>query len=118
MGDIRTVVLSKDVFDLSKVKKIKCITTFNGMVLEFEKSELTLVDTGVGITSLNATYGNDTLPAVFASTSGGLLGYAQKGIGYLSYIEFAETVHTIDPKYLPDTVVTKADIFGAMEASY
>ena len=29
-----------------------------------------------------------------------------------------ETIHPIDPKYLPDTVATKADIFGAMEASY
>lgn len=29
-----------------------------------------------------------------------------------------ETIHPIDLKYLPDTVATKADIFGAMEASY
>ena len=28
------------------------------------------------------------------------------------------TIHTIDPKYLAGTVATKADIFGAMEASY
>lgn len=35
-------------------------------------------------------------------------------------IEITETsvIHTIDPKYLPDTVATKADILGAMEASY
>ena len=37
---------------------------------------------------------------------------------YVSRIEFAETIHPIDTKYLPDTVATKADIFGAMEASY
>lgn len=30
----------------------------------------------------------------------------------------ATTVKPLDEKYLPDTVATKADIFGAMEASY
>ena len=29
-----------------------------------------------------------------------------------------ELIHPIDPKYIPDTVATKADIFGAMEGSY
>ncbi len=29
-----------------------------------------------------------------------------------------EITHPIDPKFLPDTVATKADILGAMEASY
>ena len=33
-------------------------------------------------------------------------------------IATAETIVPIDPKFLPDTVATKADIFGAMEASY
>ena len=31
----------------------------------------------------------------------GLWGYAQPGYGYCSLIEFAETIHPIDPKYLP-----------------
>lgn len=39
---------------------------------------------------------------------------------YLRYLsgDLLETTHTIDPKFLPDTVATKADIIGAMEASY
>ena len=33
-------------------------------------------------------------------------------------VSTVETIHPIDPKYIPDTVATKADIFGAMEGSY
>ena len=36
------------------------------------------------------------------------------GVGYTD----GETIHPIDPKFLPNTVATKSDIFGAMEASY
>lgn len=36
----------------------------------------------------------------------------------LSVVVSEGKVHTIDQKYLPDTVATKSDIFGAMEASY
>lgn len=40
------------------------------------------------------------------------------GWTYYSILEFAETIHPIEAKYLPDTIATKDDIFGAMEASY
>ena len=33
-------------------------------------------------------------------------------------VRTTETIHPIDPKFLPEGVATKADILGAMEASY
>ena len=118
VGGELLVKLSDGVFDLNKVKKIKCVLRNNGYVLEYSRDELTLSGLGDGITCLEATYSNHTLPAIFASTAGGLYGFVSQQVGYLSYVEFAETIHPIDQKYLPDTVATKADIFGAMEASY
>lgn len=44
--------------------------------------------------------------------------FSQGEVGYHVCSASKETIVPIDPKYLPDTVATKADIFGAMEASY
>ena len=100
IAGLRVVLLSADVFDLSKIKRIKCIFELYGQEFEFADGDFELIDFN-GYKAVQVSLGNKTAPVVIAHESGGLFGYAQEGFGYCSYIEFAETVHPIDPKYLP-----------------
>lgn len=101
VGGTRLVKLADGVFDLNKVKNIKCVMANTGTVLEYSRDELTLVGPTDGLIYLEATYYSRTMPAVFTTVDGGLYGFSNMQMGYLSYIEFAETVHPIDPKFLP-----------------
>lgn len=53
--------------------------------------------------------------SVIVLDDAGLWGYAQPGYGYCSLIEFAETIHPIDPKYLPGVCLPVVEI-GDMDA--
>lgn len=110
------VKISDDAPDLKKTTKI---VFYNGTETEVSPDIYTFIDEGMqGFTDphnpdvifiASIPVGDDEFPA-------GLYVYCDDEL-YVSRIEFAETIHPIDPKYLPD-VATKADIFGAMEASY
>lgn len=62
-------------------------------------------DTGMGVVLPKGVWFGD-----MSGMTGEIITYAK--------INPATTVKTLDEKYLPDTVATKADIFGVMEASY
>ena len=109
-GSLRVATLSKDSFDLSGIKRIKCKFASTGQELEFVEGDYTLIDFGE-FKALQVSLGNQTAPVVFSHPMGGLYGYAQEGFGYCSYVEFAETVHPIDPKYLPECIGAKTDIW-------
>jgi hypothetical protein len=108
-GGFRVVRLSDGIFDLRKIKKIKCILANNGKELEFTEGDFVLRGPEDGISYIELAYGTTVLPALFAAQSGGLFGFAEPGIGYLSYVEFAETIVPIDPKFLPDETICLAD---------
>lgn len=100
LNGLRLVHLSDGVFDLSKIKRIKCEFASVGQEFEFVEGDFTLIDYNE-FKAVQVSLGNQSAPAVFAHPAGGLYGYAQPGFGYLSYVEFAETVHPIDQKYIP-----------------
>lgn len=88
INGLRAVRLSEDVFDLSKITKIECMFA-NGTKAEFAKGDFELVDWVYDLKAAKVTLGSQSAPVVFAHPDGGLLGYAQPGWGYLSYVEFA-----------------------------
>lgn len=93
---------------------VKVVSFEGGQQLEIKKADFEVVTADGGQA---AVYQETAMVAVYDGALWVFCNPEAEGY-YVSRIEFAETIHTIDPKYLPSSVATKADIFGAMEASY
>ena len=79
----------------------KAVGTFaDGSKLEFSKEELRIEVTDAGEVAY-ATLNGMTMPLIIAG-AGKMYVYSVEGVGYGSRVEFAETVHPIDPKFLPE----------------
>ena len=117
------------------LKSVTSVWVFNSLLGENEsgKKYFQITDTGDGIEVLFLLSGTDYLPYILNFQTDITDEYGKLAIeqgvyvqdmtvgdvrDYVSRIEFEETIHPIDPKFIPDAVATKADIFGAMEASY
>lgn len=113
---LKYVLLSKDVPDLHSIVKATSITGTTQQV-EFAKGDFTFKENygAEGINAVLVTVSGVTAPVVLAVEGIGFYGFATPGVDYLSYVEFAETIVPIDPKFLPGPVVldlTKYDANG------
>lgn len=79
-------------------------TAPNGSTIEYSSEKLTVDDVEsqgkiIG-QRIKASLGGQTAAVIILDNTG-LWVYAQPGYGYCSLIEFAETVHPIDQKFIP-----------------
>lgn len=100
--NMKYVLLSKDVPDLHSIAKAVCIAG-TAQQVEYAKGDFTFKENygAEGINAVLVSFGGVIAPVVLSVEGQGLYGFATPGVGYLSYVEFAETIVPIDPKYLP-----------------
>lgn len=123
--DDEVVLVSSEVYDLNAVTRI-VLSNDDGEQLEFtpDDSDRWTIQKGDGMQVICI----DEIPFVGAMDGIGVVATPPRASVFVSRIEFAETVHTIDPKFLPEISVDTESlaskeyvdqvITGAMEASY
>lgn len=100
--------ITSDAYDLTKVKSIT--VSLGGEYVTLSGDALAVShDDEMGYDVLSATYMGMTLPAVIAVEGLSLCVYDDE-IGYVTRIEFTETIHPIDPKYLPGVCLPVVEI--------
>lgn len=100
---ITFTVIAKDAPSLKRAVKV-VFTDSNGIYefTEFDVATDNRQVEGIQLAEcIQFTLGDFTMPGLYRSSDGLLLAFSYSGVGYCSCVEFASTIHPIDPKYIP-----------------